>query len=252
MPPQSATTVRSRHALWTAVVLLAVIGSVALIELFGRIAAATVIGNRLPGQEELFAGVRGAATAVLAQRADASVVFDGALGWRPQPGVNNGIDHINAQALRSLREFAPRPSADITRISVFGDSFVYGTEVATQHAWPTLLDENEPALEILNYGVPGYGPDQALLRFESEIAELRPDVAILAITTPSLTRILTVAAVFHSTQPYFLTKPRFIIARKPSRIAGGSRILRTTPGSDSRARTARLLVPAVDSQQSAI
>lgn len=211
MPLQSAATVRKRYALWALLALLAGVGTIGSIELAGRILSSTALKDRLPGQAELFAGVRSAASAVLAQRADATVVFDSRLGWRPQPGVNNNVDHINAQGLRALRDFEARPPGAVTRVSVFGDSFVYGTEVATRQAWPTLLDENESTLEILNYGVPGYGPDQALLRFQAEAKDLAPDIAILAITTPSLTRILTVSSVFHSAQPYFLTKPRYLL-----------------------------------------
>jgi hypothetical protein len=50
-------------------------------------------------------------------------------------------------------------------ISVYGDSFTFSDEVSDAEAWPNLLAE-ELRCEVRNYGVSGYGVDQAVLRFE--------------------------------------------------------------------------------------
>ena len=59
-------------------------------------------------------------------------MLDAHLGWRPPPGFSNDREHVNAQGLRSTREYAPVPAPGVLRIAAFGDSFVYGAEVATE------------------------------------------------------------------------------------------------------------------------
>ncbi len=148
---------------------------------------------------------------MLERRPDALALFDSHLGWKPRANLDNGTDIINGQALRSAREYSPRADAGTLRVAVFGDSFVYGSEVAGERAWPFRLEQSRQDLEILNYGVPGYGPDQAYLRFLSAGDALAPDVVVLGIATPGLSRILTVSAVFRNPSPDFIAKPRFVL-----------------------------------------
>ena len=150
-------------------------------------------------------------SAMLERRPGSLAVFDSHLGWKPRANLDEGSDVINSQALRSSREYSPTPDAGTVRVAVFGDSFVYGSEVPEGESWPFLLEQSRKGLEILNYGVPGYGPDQAYLRFLSEGDALGPEVVVLGIATPSLSRILTVSAAFRNPSPDFMAKPRFIL-----------------------------------------
>ena len=50
--------------------------------------------------------------------------------------------------------------------SIYGDSYAFDTEVNDTQAWPNQLAEIM-SCGILNYGIPGYGLDQAYLRFKS-------------------------------------------------------------------------------------
>ena len=50
--------------------------------------------------------------------------------------------------------------------SVYGDSYAFDTEVSDTQAWPNQLSEIM-SCGILNFGIPGYGLDQAYLRFKS-------------------------------------------------------------------------------------
>jgi lysophospholipase L1-like esterase len=140
---------------------------------------------------------------------DTLAVFDAALGWRPRPGLDKGTDVIDSRGLRSSREYATSPPAQTFRIAAFGDSFVYGSEVRGEEAWPAQLERIGHGLEVLNFGVPGYGPDQAYLRFLAEVESVHPHAAIFAIATPALLRIVTVSAAFQAEKPHFLAKPRF-------------------------------------------
>lgn len=96
--------------------------------------------------------------------------FDARLGWAPEPGwaARDGSVHVNAAGLRATREYAEPAPVGVRRVIACGESFTFGEEVADAEAWPARLEALEPGLEVLNYGVGGYGTDQALLRVASE------------------------------------------------------------------------------------
>lgn len=147
-------------------------------------------------------------------RPDSLAEFHGELGWRPRPGLDNGPDIINGQALRSRRAYSKSPAAGVLRIAVFGDSFVYGSEVLTDEAWPSVVEQLRPRTEVLNYGVPGYGQGQIYLRFQAEGRDLEPRIVLFGVATPTLERIMMISAVFRSPGAAnydFVKKPRFIL-----------------------------------------
>jgi hypothetical protein len=76
-------------------------------------------------------------------------------------------------------------------VAAFGDSFTYGDEVATRDSWPARLEALDAGLEVLNYGVPGYGLDQALLRYRREGAALHPALVLLGVVFDDISRNLT-------------------------------------------------------------
>jgi len=158
-----------------------------------------------------YEGVRHSAQQILADRPTALATFDGKLGWKLRPASENGPDRINAQGLRADRDYAPQPPPGVLRVAVFGDSFVYGSEVSGPESWSAQLERLRPDIEVLNYGVPGYGPDQAYLRFSQEGLALQPRVAMLAITTPALRRLVTVSIALQSASADFLGKPRYVL-----------------------------------------
>jgi hypothetical protein len=96
--------------------------------------------------------------------------FDATLGWTTRPGYASpdGRTHVNAQGLRATREYAPQPPAGTRRVLACGESFTFGEEVADAEVWCARLEALVPDLEVQNYGVGGYGTDQALLRFSEE------------------------------------------------------------------------------------
>ncbi|HET7565345.1 MAG TPA: SGNH/GDSL hydrolase family protein [Gemmatimonadaceae bacterium] len=139
--------------------------------------------------------------------------IDSILGWRYAPNFRDARDQLNAMALRSDREYAPTPPRGVLRVAAFGDSYVYGTEVDNANAWPTLMEVDNPRLEVLNYGVGGYGLDQAYLRYLHEGSLLSPQVVLLGFTEDDLRRVVNVYRRFISDAEYPLFKPRFQFAR---------------------------------------
>lgn len=132
------------------------------------------------------------------------------LGWRYAPHFRNQVHQMNSQALRSTRDYETVPPPSVLRVAAFGDSFVYGNEVANADAWPALIELEDPAIEVLNYGVGGYGLDQAYLRFMLEGSTLRPHVVVIGFTPDDLGRVTNVYRRFvGSTEPP-LFKPRYL------------------------------------------
>lgn len=84
--------------------------------------------------------------------------IDWEVGWRPPP-------HELAAAGYRL---APAGAGLATPcISLYGDSFTFGSEVAPAAAWGNVLTERL-GCRVDNYGVPGYGTDQAYVYFRRQ------------------------------------------------------------------------------------
>lgn len=77
---------------------------------------------------------------------------------------------------------------DRVRVIALGDSFTWGNEVEAQENFAYLLDSKDNGLEVLNMGVPGYGIDQMVLKYERFGARLEPDLIILGIYTSDYER----------------------------------------------------------------
>ena len=67
------------------------------------------------------------------------------------------------------------------RIVTIGDSFTYGTDVEANDSFPASLQKRLCNTEVLNMGVPGYGIDQAVLKYLAHGSAYAPDVVILGI-----------------------------------------------------------------------
>jgi hypothetical protein len=136
---------------------------------------------------------------------------DPVLGWRYRSGHSSASDRMNSIGLRSTREYAAAPAPGALRIAAFGDSFVYCNEVANEEAWPYFMEQLFPGVEVLNYGVGGYGTDQALLRFRQEGMKLAPRVVLIGFAPVNLGRAVNVYRRFISNEEWALAKPRFLL-----------------------------------------
>lgn len=137
--------------------------------------------------------------------------LDSILGWRYRSGYSSASDHINSQGLRARRVYSTVASTKVVRIASFGDSFVYGNEVADDDAWSALLVACDSDFEVLNYGVGGYGVDQAFLRFQLEGMTLHPRVVLIGFTPDDLRRMVNVYRRFISSLELPLAKPRYLL-----------------------------------------
>jgi hypothetical protein len=107
--------------------------------------------------------------------------FDAELGWTVRRSGRLPLYRANSQGIRADRDYAPEPPPGVLRIAAFGDSFVHGTEVANADTWPARLAGLRPDLEVLNFGVGGYGLDQAWLRYRRDGRPFHPHLAVIGL-----------------------------------------------------------------------
>lgn len=112
-------------------------------------------------------------------------VWDARRGWGVQPDLRDlpvfdgKLLSSNSVGLRGVDEYSLEPEPGIRRIAVFGDSFTFGDEVSDHETWAHLLDERSDSVEVLNFGVHGYGIDQALVYLQDDGVRYQPDYVVL-------------------------------------------------------------------------
>ena len=112
------------------------------------------------------------------------ILMPGKEGWYRQEG--QAYLRINGLGYRDVEHATTKP-AGVLRIAVLGDSFAEARQVEVKDTfWKRL--ENEPVLseairprriEVLNFGVGGYGTAQAMLTFEKDAVRFEPDIVVL-------------------------------------------------------------------------
>lgn len=123
-------------------------------------------------------------------------VYDAQLGWvlGPNRRSANGLYFSSPEGIRSSgvgEALATREPK--RRIAIVGDSFAFGEEVSFQDTFPVKLEEvlGEP-FQVLNFGVPGYGVDQAYLRYRKDVLAWNPEIVVLAFPSHDLIRTMGV------------------------------------------------------------
>ena len=85
---------------------------------------------------------------------------DPVVGWPSRSSIGSG--EIDRSGSRIVPRF-PDPAIP-SCAALFGDSFTWGSETAPEHAYGNVLS-GLMGCRVANYGVPGYGTDQAYLRY---------------------------------------------------------------------------------------
>jgi hypothetical protein len=97
---------------------------------------------------------------------------------------------VNSDGLRD-REHAKQKPANTLRVAVVGDSYAEAFQVEQEKAFWSVLERKLagcPALagrrvEVINFGVSGYGTAQELITLREKVWDYSPDVVLLAVTT---------------------------------------------------------------------
>ena len=109
--------------------------------------------------------------------ARSAVVHSTAYGWQLRPNWTQRDGAAFSTDASRCRRQPPAAADGAPRVLVLGDSVAFGTGVADHETFAHLLGRR--GLTVANFGVPGWGIDQSLLRFEREGAAFRPSVVTL-------------------------------------------------------------------------
>ena len=118
-------------------------------------------------------------------------------GFALRPGIEGHYQRegasyvrINSDGQRD-REHAKTKPADTVRIAVLGDSFAEAMQVPIEQTFWSLTERKLEEcnafpgkhVEVMNFGVSGYGTAQELMTLRQKVWDYSPDIVVLAFTT---------------------------------------------------------------------
>jgi len=147
---------------------------------------------------------------------DPYLVYDDLMGWTI--GSNrrsaDGLNFSSVEGIRSPRSEMAFADLPVTyRIALIGDSFTFCLDVKYEESWGNQLERAlGPEFQVLNFGVPGYGLDQAYLRYYRDVRPWDPDVVIFGVFPHDLERTMTVYNLVSFPEwEYPFAKSRFVM-----------------------------------------
>ena len=118
-------------------------------------------------------------------------------GFALRPGIEGHYQRegesyvrINSDGQRDREHAKPKPP-DTVRIAVLGDSFAEAMHVPMEQTFWSLMERKLEAchafagkqVEVMNFGVSGYGTAQELMTLRQKVWDYSPDVVVLTFTT---------------------------------------------------------------------
>jgi len=146
------------------------------------------------------------------------LLYDPDLGWRHRPHgrTSDQWHRVNADGLRSDREYSPGMRPGMVRVSMFGDSFIFGSDVDQPDApgaqLERLMQQRGLDAEVLNFGVGGFGFDQAYLHYHRDGSRYDTSVVVQGLQLENIGRNVTIfriVAVPGTAVPF--SKPRYVL-----------------------------------------
>jgi hypothetical protein len=112
------------------------------------------------------------------------LVPDILLGWKIASNSVNSNKYYssNSIGIRSNREYEVEKNDGVVRIAIFGDSFIHSDDVPFEQTLGYHLERKlskEVKTEVMNFGVGGYGNDQAYLRWKHIGRNYNPDIVLI-------------------------------------------------------------------------
>ena len=136
----------------------------------------------------------------------------GVEGWQTREG--RAYVRINSKGLRDEERALEKPG-DVYRIAVLGDSSVESLQVDLKDTFLSLLGQKlaecryQPGkrIEVINFGVSGFGTAQDYLMLETEAGAYRPDLVLLAFSFNTDIRNNSRALETDRMRPFFILDP---------------------------------------------
>lgn len=127
---------------------------------------------------------------------------DPLLGWPARKNKDGAAPIVS----RNIPSF---PMSSTECVSLYGDSFTYGDEVSDAEAWSNVLSK-KLGCRVANYGVGGYGTDQAFLRYRKNTSD-EARLVILGIFPDNVMRNVNQYRYFLDGRTALSLKPRFVL-----------------------------------------
>ena len=100
---------------------------------------------------------------------------------------------------------------------------MHADDVGNAAAWSAVVEAKAPGIEVLNFGVGGYGPDQAYLRYLEEGPAFAPDIVFIGLMSENINRIVNVY------RPFYVPDTGNPLAKPYFRWAGDRLTLQANP-----------------------
>jgi hypothetical protein len=151
--------------------------------------------------------------------------YDPVYGWILHPSFSDWYTReghayveINSQGFRD-REWSQEKPPHALRVAVLGDSYVSALQVAVEERFSGVLAQDLascPALqgrtlEVLNFGVNGWGTAQQLMLLRNRVFDYQPDVVVLAFLTENDIRDNMEAEIQRSRPVYVLRNDQLVL-----------------------------------------
>ncbi len=115
-------------------------------------------------------------------------LLPGAEGWYRKEGL--AYVRINSDGLRDREHTITKPEGTF-RIAVIGDSYCEAFSVSLEQAFWSVMGKKleecgafpRKRIEVINFGVSGYGTAQELLTLREKAWRYSPDLVLVAVTT---------------------------------------------------------------------
>jgi hypothetical protein len=137
-------------------------------------------------------------------------------GWYTREGQS--YVRVNSEGLRD-REHAKQKPPNTVRIAVLGDSFSEAMHVPQEDTFWWLMERRLKAcpafagkdVEVINFGVSGYGTAQELITLRQKVWDYQPDIVLLAFLT--FNDIMDNSRALKDTEemPYFVYKDNQLV-----------------------------------------
>jgi len=138
---------------------------------------------------------------------------DPVLGWPsplgPPAAKGAGPKGRDASGSRIIPAF-PDPDKHPSLISLYGNSFTFSDEVSAENAWSNALSKML-GRRVANYGVGGYGSDQALLRYRENRDDTAEVILLNHFSENILRNVNQYRALLYPSVEGLGWKPRFIL-----------------------------------------
>lgn len=134
----------------------------------------------------------------------------GASGWWPGEGERSYIQ-TNSDGLRDREHTIAKPKNTL-RIAVLGDSFTEALQVSVEKTFWSKLERKlgrcealqGRQVEVINFGVQGYGTAQALMTLRHHVWKYSPDIVMLAFFPTNDIVNNSKKLEFYKRQPFFV------------------------------------------------